>query len=115
MGAYSVTGVSGAGVAKLQKGPGNGRNQYVPLVSALPGIVAAGTVTAGGGGDLTVTLSGMDAAAASYVVLAQGQVTAATAVVKSKANDGTTGLFASFVITAGAAGAIGWVVVKLAV
>ena len=111
MGAYSVTGVSGAGVAKLQKGPGNGRNQYVPLSS--PGIVAAGSVTAGGAGDLTISLTGLDSPATSYVVLAQGQVTLATAVVKSKANDGTTGLFTSFVITAGAAGLIGWIVVKL--
>jgi hypothetical protein len=42
MGATSVTGVSGFGAADGNKGPGNGRQQFVPLRG--PHVVCAGTV-----------------------------------------------------------------------
>jgi hypothetical protein len=108
MGASSVTGVSGVGAGRLQKGPGNGRNQYQPLAS--PNIVAAGFVTAGAGGDITVPLSGMTAAAAGLAVFVSGQVTASASLCKSKADVG--GVLSSFVITASGAGLIAWMVVK---
>ena len=111
MGAYSVTGISGAGAAQLQKGPGNGRNQFVPLAS--PGVVLAGTVTAAAGGTLTVAVSGLTQPAASYVVLVSGQVDATKASSVFSKHE-TSSVFDSFVITATGAGLIGWTVVALA-
>ena len=45
MGATSVTG-QGVGIANEEKGPGNGRNYFVP--EATPHVVAAGTATLNG-------------------------------------------------------------------
>jgi hypothetical protein len=103
----------------MQKGPGNGRNQYQPLVST--NIVASGFVTAvgaGAGNNVTVTLSGglaMDAPAANLIVVAVPQATAAvSALVASKTDTTTAGVttMTSFVITPGGAGLIAWMVVK---
>lgn len=56
----------GAGV----KGPGNGRNIFVPLVS--PHIVAAGVVNIAVGTTVTVSLPGLTGGAADYSVQANG-------------------------------------------
>ena len=109
MGASSVTGVSGVGAVTLQKGPGNGRNQYQPLIS--PNIIAAGLVTAAADhADLTVPLSGMPDAAANLAVIVTGQGTDVGGVVKSKTD--VDGKLSSFVVSADSAGAIAWMVVK---
>jgi hypothetical protein len=56
----------GAGV----KGPGNGRNIFVPMVS--PHIVAAGVATITGAGTVVVTLQGLTGDADAYSVQANG-------------------------------------------
>ena len=56
----------GAGV----KGPGNGRDIFVPLVS--PHIVAAGVETVTGAGTVVVTLQGLTGGAELYSVQANG-------------------------------------------
>lgn len=55
MGASSITGV-GAGAAE-NKGPGNGRNTFVPLTS--PKILLTGQVLLDGDGEATVAVSGI--------------------------------------------------------
>lgn len=70
----------GAGV----KGPGNGRNIFVPLVS--PHIVAAGVVDLVGGA-LTVTLQGLTGLAAAYAI-ALSTDSADVAVTKNVDGDG---------------------------
>jgi hypothetical protein len=54
MGATSVTGVSGHGAAEGCKGPGNRRNQFVPLRS--PHVVAAGVLMGGDAALATTTV-----------------------------------------------------------
>lgn len=113
MGASSVTGVSGSGSAENagQKGPGNGRNQYVPLVS--PHVVAAGTVTCSSN-VATVTFGDALAGAPSkYVVLltpVDSAVNATETVVTAKAGSTT---FTSFSIAAtDSAQVVAWAVIS---
>jgi len=55
MGATTVTGQSGRGIAYGNRGPGNKRNYFVP--NAAPHVVAAGIVATDGGGGATVVLA----------------------------------------------------------
>jgi len=94
MGATSVTGVGvGASHAGV-KGPGNGRNFYVPQLT--PHIVIADTVTLSSGA-LTVTfpneLSGSET---GYVIFATAESSNAVGV---SAKTDTTGNFSSFDLT----------------
>lgn len=54
MGASSVTGVGNGTAMPNPNGPGNSRNQFVPLSS--PHIIAAGRVSLDAAGDATVTI-----------------------------------------------------------
>jgi hypothetical protein len=109
MGATSVTGVGPGAADGLHKGPGNGRNVFVPLQT--PHVVAAGTATVPGGLTVTVTFpTQLDDTETEFAVLVIGE-TDATAFVSAK-TDNANGHFASFDITAGAAQDVMWVVVK---
>jgi hypothetical protein len=91
MGATSVTG-TGKGAAFNNKGPHNGRDQFVPLLS--PHVVVAGTVTLANG-TATVTFPvALAGAPANYVVIATG-TTGATTVAVTKTGSTT---FVSFTI-----------------
>ncbi len=113
MGASSVTGVSGVGSAEKlgMKGPGNGRNQYVPLVS--PHVVAAGSVTCSSNVATVVFPTPLAKAASNYVVMltsfdASG-ANASEVVVTAKTD--VSGVFASFAVAAtDAAQVVEWVV-----
>jgi hypothetical protein len=108
MGASSVTGISGHGSAEAagMKGPGNGRNQYVPLVS--PHIIAAGNVVLASGSAVVSLPSAAAMPAASYAILATG--TAAAARVSAVSNNGS-GNLAYFTITGTGTDSVAYAVV----
>lgn len=108
MGATSVTG-KGKGAGYANKGPHNGRDVYVPLLS--PHVVAAGFVTLASG-VATVTLpTALNGSNAGYAVILTPQAATTTAPrVTAKTND-ADGNFASFAV-AGADVAHAWVIVK---
>ena len=109
-GATSVTGV-GAGAAYGNKGPHNGRDVYVPLVS--PHVVAAGTVTTAGGGTVTYTFpTAMEYAAARYAVIATPA--SGTTVTRISKTDSSS-LFVPFTLTGAASTAHDFVVVLVGV
>jgi hypothetical protein len=111
MGATSVTGV-GPGAADGNKGPGNGREQFVPLLT--PHVVAAGTATLAAG-TITVTFpTPLPNSETAYSVIVTPRVTNATSLFVAKTDDGD-GLFASFDIDdtgAGYANEVDWIVVQ---
>lgn len=108
MGATSVTG-KGKGAGYANKGPHNGRDVYVPLLS--PHVVAAGFVTLSGG-VATVTLpTALTGSNAGYgVILTPQAATTTVARVTSKTND-ADGNFSAFAV-AGDNIAHAWVIVK---
>lgn len=109
MGATSVTG-KGIGAAYNNKGPHNGRDVYVPLVS--PHVVAAGHATTAGGGTVTVTFpTALPNAPTSYAVVVTAADTGATTVGQVTTKSGST-TFTSFVITGHASKQYAWVVVS---
>lgn len=93
MGATSVTG-TGNGAAYGTKGPGNSRDQYVPLVSAH--VVEAGTVTISGGTATVTFTEAMPHSKTHYAVTASA-ASGSTAITITK-ND-TSSKFVSFTIT----------------
>ena len=109
MGATSVTGV-GPGAADGNKGPGNGREQFVPLLT--PHVVAAGTATLPGVISIvTVTFPNVLAASETeYAVIVTGEGTNNTFI--SAKTDDANSLFASFEITGNATQDVGWMVVS---
>ena len=108
MGATSVTGV-GPGAADGNKGPGNGREQFVPLLT--PHVVAAGTAVVPAGLTVTVTFpTVLTASETEYTVIATGE-TDATCFISAKTDDANS-LFASFAITATATQDAGGVVIS---
>jgi hypothetical protein len=92
MGATSVTGV-GQGAAWGNKGPHNGRDQYVPLLS--PHVVIAGTVTVAGGTTAVVFPAALPGAPTNYAVVATA-ASGSTAITITKAGSTT---FTGFTIT----------------
>ena len=94
----------GAGV----KGPGNGRNIFVPMVS--PHIVAAGVATLSGGGTVTVTLQGLTDGAELYSVQANGPH-AVTVTAKTETADVLT----SITLTGTAADDVDYVVTTIGI
>jgi hypothetical protein len=108
MGAKSVTGVSGPGMAYNLKGPLNKRSFNVPQVC--PHVVMAGEVALVGG-TKTVTLPApLAGSQTGYVVIVTPRA-ANLAYVSAKTNNGD-GDFASFVITGTGTDVVGWMVVK---
>ena len=101
MGATSVTGV-GQGAAYGNKGPHNGRDQYVPLLS--PHVVAAGFADLSGT-TLTVTFptplpgSGAASNTGKYVVILTSCEASTTPAQVTTLTNNSDGDFASFEIT----------------
>jgi hypothetical protein len=106
MGATSVTGV-GQGMATNQKGPGNGRNYFVPQVN--PHVVAAGTAVLVGGAKTITFPSALSDSETEYAVLLTSE-TANAAYVSAKTDSSSQ--FASFTITGTGTDNIMWMVVK---
>jgi hypothetical protein len=103
MGATSVTGV-GLGAARTQKGPGNGRDYFVPQVN--PHVIAAGSVTLSGGTAAVVFPTAL--ADANYVVtLTPGATLANQAYVTSIATTGFT-----ITVSGGGTETVMWVAIK---
>lgn len=88
MAATSTTGI-GQGAAVNQKGPSNGRNQYVPLVS--PHVVIADRVTLAEGVASVVLPAGLGAAS-RYIVVATANTETAIGVTKTETSGSLTGL-----------------------
>lgn len=107
MSATSTQGV-GKGAAN-HKGPKNGREVFVPKLS--PHVVAAGHVTPAGGTATVTFPTALDEAAANYAVIVTPQA-ATTTVPKITTKTDTSGVFASFVLTADNV-AHAWMVVRL--
>ena len=112
MSASSVTGLSGPGSAEgLNRGPGNGRNTYVSLIS--PHVFTAETVTVGGAGTVLVTFTDpVPGDKANYVVLLTNNTGARAPWVSTKTND-TAGNFNSFTITGTASDVVSYAVVSV--
>lgn len=106
MGASSVTGV-GNGVAGTQKGPGNGRNFFVPQVN--PHVVAAGEVALVGGTATVTFPAALPLGEEYYVAIAQSQ-TANRAYVSAKTE--TSDVLTSITITGTGTDTVGWMVIK---
>jgi hypothetical protein len=107
MGATSVTGVGPGSAEAGVKGPGNGRNIYVPQVS--PHVLAAGSGVLAGGA-LTVTFpSALAGSESGYVVMLTTD--AAVAAVAAKTDD-ADGNFASFDIAGTGTDSVMWMVVN---
>ena len=103
----ATTGNQGSGHGSAMhagiKGPGNGRNTFVPLVS--PHIVAAGVATVGGAGTVAVALAGLTGDADAYSVQAQGP-NAVTVTAKTE----TASVLTSITLTGTVADSIDYVV-----
>ena len=97
MGATSSQG-TGNGAGYNNKGPQNGRNIYVPLVS--PHIVLAGKVTLSGGTATVVFPEALAGAGTNYAVIATPR-SGSTAPAVTTRNNNSDGDFISFVITGG--------------
>jgi hypothetical protein len=111
MGASFAAGTQpGAGAAYDQKGPGNKRNQYAPLVS--PHVVAAGTATSGGAGALTVNVGTLEAAATNFVVICTPKLAAVGTPFVDLSTDNSDGLMVSFRLNVAGIGTTDWIVVK---
>jgi len=112
MGATSVTGV-GKGAAFNNKGPHNGRDQYVPLLS--PHVVACGFADLSGT-TLTVTFptaltgSGATSAGKYAVMLTNAEANTTVPQVTALTND-SDGNFASFQVTNASGKNVFWMVV----
>jgi len=107
MGATSVTGV-GLGAAWGNKGPGNGRDQFVPLLT--PHVVASGRFhMAAGTGVVTfpAPLTG-DHTNYAVVITAVGH----TSYVSATTDDSDSN-FASFTITGTSGDYVSWIVVSV--
>ena len=112
MGAYSVTGISGPGSSEgKNRGPGNGRNEYVSLIS--PHVVAAGSVTLASG-VFTLTLpTPLTGGYAKYIVMLTDVGTGNNGVsVSALTNDGN-GNFASFVINGTSTDVVNYAIVSV--
>jgi hypothetical protein len=106
MGATSVTGV-GPGAADGNKGPGNGREQFVPLLT--PHVVAAGTAVLVAGA-LTVTFpTALSGSETNYAVILTSDNLLASVSAKTDNGDGD---FASFAIAGTLTDSVMWCVIK---
>jgi len=119
MGATTVTGQSGRGIAYGTRGPGNKRNYFTPSVA--PHIVAAGLVTCAGG-TTTVIFSDplgpstVSAWTGKYAIFVQAEV--GTAIVITRVYDlistsPTYNQLTGFTFTGPGSGIASWMVVNL--
>ena len=107
MGATSVTGV-GPGAADGNKGPGNGRDQFVPLLT--PHVVAAGTVVLAAGAATVTFPTPLDGSETNYAVMLTPEATNLASV--SAKTDDSDGDFASFAIAGTGTDHVMWSVIK---
>lgn len=107
MGATSVTGVGPGSADAGVKGPGNGRNHYVPMVT--PHIIAAGTVALTAGAATVTFPSALSGSESGYSVMLTTDN--AVAGVGAKTDD-ADGNFASFDLAGTAADSVMWMVVN---
>jgi hypothetical protein len=107
MGATSVTGV-GPGAADGNKGPGNGRDQFVPLLT--PHVVAAGTVALVAGAATVTFPTALDGSETGYAVILTPEATNLASV--SAKTDNSDGDFESFAIAGTGTDSVMWAVVK---
>ena len=106
MGATSVTGVGNGAADAGVKGPGNGRNHFVPQIG--PHILAAGSGVLVGGA-LTVTLpSPLSGSESGYVVMVRSE-SANEASILAKTDDSDSN-FVSFNIVGTGTDAVMWMV-----
>ena len=106
MGATSVTGTGQGSASAGVKGPGNGRNHFVPQIG--PHILAAGSGVLDSAA-LTVTLpSPLPGSESGYVVMVRSD-TANEASISAKTDD-SDGNFASFNIVGTGTDAVMWMV-----
>ena len=108
MGATSVTGVGPGDAFPGIKGPGNGRNIYVSLLT--PHVVKAGSATLASGTATVTFSSALSGSEANYVVMVTS-TTSAAAFVGTKTDD-SDGNFISFVITGTGTDVIMWSVIS---
>ncbi len=107
MGATSVTGVGPGSADAGVKGPGNGRNHYVPM--AAPHVVAAGSGVLAAGALEIVFPSALAGSESGYVVMLTTDN--AVAGVGAKTDDGD-GNFSGFDIAGTGTDAVMWMVVN---
>lgn len=108
MAATSVTG-TGTGAAATQKGPGNGRNYWVPQVN--PHVVAAGVATLDSSAHtVVVTFGPLPLAAANYAVLVTSETSTTGALYVTKTD--TSSKFTSFTVTGTGDGSVSWAIVS---
>jgi hypothetical protein len=111
MGASSVTGISGPGSSEGGfRGPGNGRNEYVSLIS--PHVITAGVVTLSGGVATVSFPASLSSGNANYVVILTDATALHPASVGTTTND-SNGNFASFVVNGTGSDVINYIVVSV--
>lgn len=111
MAGTSVTGTGHGAAFPGQKGPGNGRNVFLPLVS--PHVVSAGKVTlAGGTATITFPTPLTGSGATKYVVSLTAMSATTTLPRVTTVTDNSDSNFASFVITGNGTDVISWVVIS---
>lgn len=108
MGATSVTGVGPGSSEGLHKGPGNGRNLFVPLQT--PHVVCAGTVVLSAGAATVTFPTPLGGSETGYVVMLTPEASNLAHV--SAKTDDSDGNFASFSITGNTTNHVMWMVVK---
>lgn len=111
MGATSVTGIGPGSSEGLHKGPGNGRNLFVPLQT--PHVISAGTVTLASGVATVTFPTPLGGSETGYVVMLTAEADDYASV--SAKTDNADGNFASFAITDGSgsnSSDVMWMVVK---
>lgn len=109
MGSTNTQGSSGAGSAYGQKGPGNGRNYYVPQIT--PHVIAAGYETLSGTTKVVNFPKSLGKDKAEYAVILTSDSTTVT-YVSARTND-TDGFFSGFTITSGNNAHVSWIVVNI--
>lgn len=107
MGATSVTGVGPGSSEGLHKGPGNGRNLYVPLQT--PHVVAAGTAVLATGTATVTFPTVLGGSETGYVVMLTAETETAVGVTTKTDVDGN---FSSFVISGTGSDHVMWLVAK---
>lgn len=111
MGATSTQGTGPGATWGAIKGPNNGRNIYVPLLS--PHVVAAGEVTLSGGVATVTFPEALENEASKYVVILTSRNSAVNgdaAVVTAKTDSDSK--FASFAIAGTGTQVVGWAVIS---
>lgn len=109
MSGATTTQGAGPGAARNLKGPGNGRNYFVPQVN--PHVVAAGTATLDSGVATVTFPNELTGSESNYVVMATAE-SSNNVGVSAKTDDTSSGNFESFDLTGSGTDDVMWMVVK---